>query len=52
MKLEKTLFSTEELKAFANEAGITYNLSDIIDTMNVQGFFLKKGQHFYKFING
>uniref|UniRef100_A0A182NRJ3 DNA helicase MCM8 n=1 Tax=Anopheles dirus TaxID=7168 RepID=A0A182NRJ3_9DIPT len=45
-----TLFTTAELKQAMAAGGIAANCNEIIDTMNIQGFLLKKGRDCYKFI--
>ncbi|CAD7093672.1 unnamed protein product [Hermetia illucens] len=48
----KTVFELEELQEIATQAGVAGGLTNILDSLNVQGFLLKKGQSIYKFING
>uniref|UniRef100_A0A182QF51 DNA helicase MCM8 n=1 Tax=Anopheles farauti TaxID=69004 RepID=A0A182QF51_9DIPT len=45
-----TLFTTAELKQAMVAGGIAANCNELIDTMNIQGFLLKKGRDCYKFI--
>lgn len=48
--LEQTVFSTDELIEMAQSIGLTRNFSALIDSLNSQGFLLKKGQSLYKFL--
>ncbi|XP_050068725.1 DNA helicase MCM8-like [Anopheles maculipalpis] len=45
-----TLFTVTELKQAMVAGGIVGNCNELIDTMNIQGFLLKKGRDCYKFI--
>lgn len=48
----KTVFELEELREIATQAGVAGGLTNILDSLNVQGFLLKKGQSIYRFIHG
>ncbi len=51
-QLGKTIFSVSELKEMATAANLQFtSFTDTIETMNIQGFLLKKGQSLYKFLN-
>ncbi|XP_050098678.1 DNA helicase MCM8 isoform X2 [Anopheles aquasalis] len=45
-----TVYTTEELRQVMVAGGIVANCAELIDTMNIQGFLLKKGRDCYKFI--
>uniref|UniRef100_A0A4Y0BTX5 DNA helicase MCM8 n=1 Tax=Anopheles funestus TaxID=62324 RepID=A0A4Y0BTX5_ANOFN len=45
-----TLFTVAELKQAMVAGGINASCNELIDTMNIQGFLLKKGRDCYKFI--
>ncbi|XP_035783583.1 DNA helicase MCM8-like [Anopheles albimanus] len=45
-----TVYSMEELRQAMVAGGIVANCAELIDTMNIQGFLLKKGRDCYKFI--
>ncbi|XP_053680004.1 DNA helicase MCM8 [Anopheles nili] len=45
-----TLYSMADLREAMVAGGISANCSELIDTMNVQGFLLKKGRDCYKFV--
>lgn len=47
----KTVFSYTELKDIAEMGGFERNLTNIIESLNVQGFLIKRGQDMYKFCN-
>lgn len=47
----KTVFSYDELKEIAEMGGFERNLTNIIESLNVQGFLIKRGQNMYKFCN-
>lgn len=47
---DKTVFTVDELKDVAAAGGFQESLNNIIDSLNVQGILLKKGQNLYKFI--
>lgn len=48
----KTIFSLDELKEMAANANLRFlSFADTIETMNIQGFLLKKGASLYKFLN-
>ncbi|XP_037038366.1 DNA helicase MCM8 [Bradysia coprophila] len=48
----KTIFSLAELKEMAVNANLRFlSFTDAIETMNIQGFLLKKGSSLYKFLN-
>lgn len=51
-QMKKSVFSTEELKELARNANLQFlSFADVIETMNIQGFLLKKGPNIYKFLN-
>ncbi|KFB53485.1 AGAP002580-PA-like protein [Anopheles sinensis] len=45
-----TVYTTAELREAMVAGGIMGNCTELIDTMNIQGFLLKKGRDCYKFI--
>ncbi|ETN67426.1 DNA replication licensing factor MCM8 [Anopheles darlingi] len=45
-----TVYTMEELRQAMVAGGIVANCAELIDTMNIQGFLLKKGRDCYKFI--
>uniref|UniRef100_A0A182XAS6 DNA helicase MCM8 n=1 Tax=Anopheles quadriannulatus TaxID=34691 RepID=A0A182XAS6_ANOQN len=45
-----TLYTMAELRQAMAAGGIVANCNELIDTMNIQGFLLKKGRDCYKFI--
>ncbi|XP_058055672.1 DNA helicase MCM8-like [Anopheles bellator] len=47
----RTMYTIDELRQTMAATGISANCSELIDTMNFQGFLLKKGHDLYKFIN-
>lgn len=47
----KNVFSYNELKDIAGMAGFERNLTNIIESLNVQGFLIKRGQDMYRFCN-
>lgn len=47
----KTIFSFDELMDVASQGGFEQNLRNIIDSLNVQGFLIKRGRDIYKFMN-
>lgn len=48
---DKTIFTFDDLKDIAVRCGLNRNLGNIIDSLNVQGFLIKKGRDLYKFMN-
>lgn len=49
---KKSIFSISELKELADSANLRFlSFADAIETMNIQGFLLKKGTNLYKFLN-
>lgn len=49
---KKSIFSSDELKGIADSANLRFlSFADTLDTMNIQGFLLKKGTNLYKFLN-
>lgn len=52
VQLRKTVFSFIELKEMATDENLQFaSFADVIETMNIQGFLLKKGPSLYKFLN-
>lgn len=52
LQSNKTIFSMDELKEIAANGNLRFlSFSDTIETMNIQGFLLKKGPNLYKFLN-
>lgn len=47
----KSIFSFGELKDIAAYGGFEKNIRNIIDSLNIQGFLIKRGQDLYKFLN-
>lgn len=48
----KRIFSIDELKEIAANGNLRFlSFLDTIETMNIQGFLLKKGSNLYKFLN-
>lgn len=47
---QKTVFTFDELKDIASYAGLERNVANIVDSLNIQGFLIKRGQNVYKFI--
>lgn len=45
----KNIFSVPELKDIAGSLGFEMFFNQILDTLNVQGFLIKRGQNLYKF---
>lgn len=51
-QMRKTIFSLSELKEMADNANLRFlSFGDTIETMNIQGFLLKKGSNLFKFLN-
>lgn len=51
-QLQKTIFSFNELKDMAANDHLQFtSFGNVIETMNIQGFLLKKGPSLYKFLN-
>lgn len=49
---KKSIFSINDLKVMADSANLRFaSFGDAIETMNIQGFLLKKGANLYKFLN-
>lgn len=46
----KTVFTYDELKEVAEMGGFEQNLSNIVDSLNVQGFLIKRGRDLFKFM--
>lgn len=46
----KTAFSFVELKDVAESGGFQHNITQIIDSLNIQGFLIKTGRDHYKFM--
>lgn len=46
----KSIFTYEELEQLAECSGFVQSLTNVIDSLNVQGFLIKKGRDVYKFI--
>lgn len=49
-RCEKTVFTYAELKDICVGIGVQTNLTNIVDTLNVQGFLIKRGNNIYKFV--
>lgn len=43
----KSVFTKSELKSLADQAGIS-NFYNILDSLNIQGYLLKKGNNAYQ----
>ncbi|KAJ6643750.1 DNA helicase MCM8 [Pseudolycoriella hygida] len=51
-QLQKSIFSISELKEMSEIANLKFvSFADTIETMNIQGFLLKKGTNLYKFLS-
>lgn len=50
-KQNKTVFAYNELKDIAEMGGFQQNITNIIESLNVQGFLIKRGQDMYRFCN-
>lgn len=51
MSLNKTVFSMDELKEAGASVGVdSMQIGNIVDSMNIQGFLLKKGLSVYKLL--
>lgn len=49
-RLQKTIFSVDELREIAQQGGFTINFLNLLETLNIQGFMLKKGLNLYKLL--
>lgn len=48
--MEKSVFHYDELKNIATHHGLHNNFDQLLDSINIQGFILKRGQNYYTLV--